>query len=170
MFACSRVHIAGRVLYTDCAEKGFCCASSTPCGYRVWSTLNKSSAGWVHTQHHYTRSRNVYRSGSWSCRFTRHTTTRNTIHWHLRCRRHTHWARAPLPRLEKNKKEHIVKGIRGDGEMWREWMIDNGGVLVVRIRIRSTTNHVGVGRPDISYLIMKSSSLDSNVETVLNHR
>ena len=34
-----------RVVNTDCAEKGFCCASSTPCGNRVWSTPNKSSAG-----------------------------------------------------------------------------------------------------------------------------
>ena len=38
IFACSHVHIAERVICPDCAEKGFCCASLTPCGYRVWST------------------------------------------------------------------------------------------------------------------------------------
>jgi len=32
------VHITERVLYIDCAEKGFCCVLSTSCGCRVWST------------------------------------------------------------------------------------------------------------------------------------
>jgi len=53
--------------------------------------------------------------------------------------------------------------------MWRERMVGDVGTPVFRIRIRSTTNHVGVGRPDNSYLIMENSSLDSNVKTELNH-
>ena len=53
--SCSHVHIAERVLYPDCAEKWFCCASSTLCAHRVWSTLIKSRTGPVHTQYHGTR-------------------------------------------------------------------------------------------------------------------
>jgi len=48
-------------------------------------------------------------------------------------------------------------------------MVDNVGTPVVRIRTRLTTIRVGVGRPDNPYLKMESSSIDSNVETVLNH-
>jgi len=39
----------------------------------------------------------------------------------------------------ENKQERILRGICGDREVWRERMIDDVGISVVRIWIRLTT-------------------------------
>jgi len=92
----SHVHIAERVLYTDCAEKGFCCASLTLCGLSglVNPQQIKRRAS-THAASRNTLPQRVQRvAGS-----HRQPITNNTIH--MRCSHHTHWAHASLPRGER---------------------------------------------------------------------
>ena len=76
---------------------------------RVWSILNKSSAGRVHTQRHGTRLAKSVDSDFTVAGSLRQPITNNTIH--MRCSRHTHWVHASLSRREKIDKNAIFKGI-----------------------------------------------------------
>jgi len=78
--------------------------------YWVWSTLNKSSAGRVHTQHHGTRlAKSVDSDFRVPPGSHRQPITNNTFH--MRCSHHTHWVHVSLSRREKIDKNAIFKGI-----------------------------------------------------------
>jgi len=77
--------------------------------YRVWSTLDKSSAGRVHTQYHGTYLAKSVDTDFIAACLHRQPITTNTMH--MRCSHHTHWVHASLSRGEKIDKNAIVKGI-----------------------------------------------------------
>jgi len=88
--------------------------------YRVWSTLNKSSAGRVHTQHHGTRLAKIVDSDFTVSFSHRQPSTNNTIH--ICCSHRTHWVHASLSRREKIDKNAIFKEILEIGRCGgREW-------------------------------------------------
>ena len=109
IFVCSHVHIAERVLYPDCAEKGFCCASSTLCGPSglVYPHQIKSRAS-THAV-----SRNTPCK---ECRYRlyirslhRQPITNNTMY--MRCSDRTHGVHASVSRKEEIHKNAILKGL-----------------------------------------------------------